>query len=138
MIAYRSLLAAALALPLLACMGQEIPPERSAESEARIAQRLAGKVAGPAQRCLSSYRSSDMEVIDGDTILYRSGSTTYVQNTRGACYPFGRSSGYALVTKSQGGLSSLCDGDLAQVVHTATGSLAGVCTFGPFIPYHRP
>ncbi|MDQ3144888.1 MAG: hypothetical protein M3Q57_08430 [Pseudomonadota bacterium] len=139
MIAYRSLFAATLVVPLMSCLGSDIPPERTMASDARIAQRLAGKVAGAPVRCLPNHRSNDAEVIDRDTILYRDGSTTYVQNTRGACYPHnGLSSGYILVTRNTGGLGGLCDGDLAHTVQSSTGSFAGSCSFGPFIPYRRP
>ena len=139
MIFYRSLIAAITMAPLLAsCAEQAIPPERLAQTEARLAHALAGKVAGRPVSCLPPYRANDMEVIDEDTILFRNGSTVYVQNTRGGCYPSGGNlGGYALVTRGVGGGNGLCQGDIAQVVYTATGTFAGSCSFNEFIPYHR-
>ncbi len=135
-----SLIASFILAPLLAsCVGQEIPPHQTAKGEARLAQRLAGTVAGEPVNCLPRYRSNDMEVIDNDTILFHDGRTTYRQDTSGSCYPYGRQSGYALVTRSVGGGGGgLCNGDIAQVVETSGGFYAGSCSFNRFIPYRRP
>jgi len=137
MIPYRSLIAAIAMAPLLAsCVAQPIPPERLAQTEARLAKALAGKVAGKPVSCLPHFRANDMDVIDDDTILFRNGSTIYLQNTRGGCYPYGGNiGGYALVTKGVGGGSGLCEGDIARVIHTSTGFFAGSCSFNAFIPY---
>ncbi len=133
------LIAAAIVAPLLAsCVGQEIPPQQTAKSEARLAQRLAGTVAGAPVSCLPRYRSTDMEVIDDDTILFRDGRTTYRQDTSGSCYPHGSQSGYALVTRNVGGSAGqLCDGDIAQSIDTASGFFSGSCSFNRFTPYRR-
>ena len=83
-------LAAALAASTIAgCAGQPMVADRDPRGEARLAQALAGKVAGRPISCLPSYRSNQMEVIDRDTILYRDGRTGYVQHTNGHCYPNG-------------------------------------------------
>jgi len=135
----RSLLfAAALSLPVLAsCAAQDIAPERTARGEALLAQRLAGKVAGPPVACLSRYRSADMEVIDSDTLLFRDGRTTYRQDTNGSCYPRGSKIGYTLVTRSLSG-GQYCDGDIAQVMDSSTGAFVGSCSFNAFVPFRQP
>ncbi len=134
-----SLIATFILAPLLAsCVGQEIPPHQTVKGEARLAQRLAGTVAGEPVNCLPRYRSNDMEVIDGDTILFHDGRTTYRQDTSGSCYPQGSQSGYALVTRNVGGSGRLCDGDIARAVDRASGLFAGSCSFNRFIPYRRP
>ncbi|MCY7338565.1 MAG: hypothetical protein LH465_01175 [Sphingomonas bacterium] len=132
----RSLLAAIIVAPLIAsCTGQTIVPYNDPASEAQLAQRLAGKVAGAPVNCLPNYRTNDFEVIDRDTFLYRDGGTYYRQDTIGACYP-GTSSGYALVTNSIGG--QLCAGDIARTVDTSSGMIYLSCELTPFVPFRRP
>ena len=132
------LLAAALTTTgLVACAGQPMVADRDPRGEARLAQALAGKVAGKPITCLPSYRTNQMEVIDRDTILYRDGRTSYVQHTNGHCYPNGPRGGYYLVTRSFGS-SGLCRGDIAQVVDSSSRSFAGSCSFNEFIPYRTP
>ena len=133
----RILAAAVLATTLAGCAGQPMVAERDPRADARLAKALAGKVAGPPVSCLPSYRATQMEVIDRDTILYRDGRTSYVQNTNGDCYPNGAGGGYYLVTKSFG-TSGLCRGDIAQVVDSSSQSFAGSCSFNAFIPYRTP
>ena len=132
------LLAAALtATGLAACAGQPMVAERDPRAEARLAQALAGKVAGPPISCLPSFRTNQIEVIDRDTILYRDGRTSYVQHTNGSCYPSGSNSGTFLVMRKFG-TSALCRGDIAHVHDTASRMFAGSCSFNAFIPYRMP
>jgi len=136
MLPRHSLIAVAVLAPLLtSCAGQELA-HQTAKGEVRLAERLAGKVPGAAVSCLPRYRSTDMEVIDRDTILFHDGRTTYRQDTRGSCYPHGSSSGYALVTRSFGGSGGqLCDGEIAQTIDTSSGFYSGSCSFNRFVPY---
>jgi hypothetical protein len=133
----RLLAATVLATGLAACAGQPMAPDRDPRGEAKLAQALAGKVAGRPINCLPHYRTNQMEVIDRDTILYRDGRTSYVQHTNGYCYPNGPRGGYYLVTRSFG-TTSLCRGDIAQVVDSSSRTFAGSCSFNDFIPYHTP
>lgn len=119
---------------LAACETATMPPQRSAQQQATFDRMLAGKVAGAPARCLPTYRSSDMTVIDEDTILFRDGRTVYVNRPIGGCNGLGRS-GYALVTRSFG--SSLCSGDIARVADLTAGITVGSCSLGDFVPY-RP
>lgn len=130
-------LAAALAATMIGgCVGQPTA-YRDPSGDARLAQALAGKVAGAPVACLPTYRSNQMEVIDRDTIVYRDGRTSYVQHTNGYCYPDGPRGGYYLVTRSIGS-SGLCRGDIAQVVDSSSQAFAGSCSFNAFIPYRMP
>lgn len=135
MVVIRLLAATAVAASLVACAGQPMGPDRDPRGEARLAQALAGKVPGRPIKCLPTYRTNQMEVIDRDTILYRDGRTVYVQNTNGHCYPNGPRGGYYLVTRSFG-TAALCSGDIAQVVDSASRMFAGSCSFNEFIPYY--
>ena len=114
------------------------PPEmmqRSARDDARLTALTAGKIAGAPMSCLSSFRSKDMVVIDDNTVAFRDGpGRVYVNNMQGGCLNMGRGSA-ALVTETTG--SSLCRGDIAQVVDVANRIPMGSCVFGDFVPYAR-
>ena len=119
---------------LCACATASEPAQRSAKAQATYDRMLSGKVAGKAEKCLPTYRSNDMTIIDDDTILFRDGRTTYVNHPLGGCSSLSRS-GSALVTRNIG--PQLCRGDLATVVDNTSGMTLGACSLGDFVPY-RP
>ncbi len=119
---------------LAACSTASVPEQRSPDAQARYNQLLAGKSAGEPVRCLPNYRTRDMVVIDDNTILFRDGSTVYVNHPLGGCGRLGRGNS-ALVTKTFN--SQLCRGDISQVIDPTSGVIAGSCAMGDFIPY-RP
>jgi hypothetical protein len=132
-----------LAIPLIAAsvgscaMGPPTPsPAQVAQSQAKFAQLTAGKVAGAPRSCLPTYRSSDMVVIDDDTIAFRNGpGQVYVNHMQGGgCLNIdgGRN---ALITRTVG--PTLCRGDIAQVFDTGARIPIGSCVFGDFVPYTR-
>ena len=76
-----------------------------------------------------------MVVIDDNTVAFRhTGSRVYVNNFRNDCPRLG-TGWYALVTKRTG--STLCSGEIAQVVDTSSGITVGSCVLGEFVPYTR-
>lgn len=126
-----------LMIPIAATMlaACETGPEtmtRSDSDQRAYDRALAGKSAGKPEKCLPTFRSNDMTVIDDHTILFRDGRTIYVNNTLGRCSSLGNS-GYALVTRNIG--PQLCRGDIATVVDTQTGMTVGSCAMGDFVPY---
>ena len=113
------------------------PAPRSAAGEQYLQQMLAGKAAGPARSCLPTYRSSDMVIVDDDTILFRDGrNRVWRSEMRGGCSRLD-SGFYTLVTRSFGGQGP-CGGDIAELVDTSTGMTAGSCVWGDFVPYTGP
>ena len=128
------LLSAAIAV---ACTTAQAAPDRAANSEARMQKLLEGKVAGPAEDCLPTYRTADMVTIDDRTILFRDGSSrVYVNHPRDTCS--GLSTGwYTLVTRGFAG-ARLCRGDIAHVTDIRNGAVVGGCVLGDFVPYTRP
>jgi len=137
MVAVRLLVATPAMALIVACAAQPMGSDRDPRGEARLAQALAGKVAGRPISCLPHYRTNEMEVIDRDTILYRNGRTSFVQHTNGYCYPNGSRGGYALVTHQYGSLG-LCRGTIGQVLETSSRIFSGSCSFNDFIPYRTP
>lgn len=125
-----------LALPLLATCGTagEMPP-RSERAQTRLTEALAGKVAGPPQRCLPRYRSADQQIVDRGTILYRQGrDIVYRNDPAGGCN--GLDSTRTLLTITLNG--DLCRGDIIRVLDQSSGAVVGSCEFGDFIPYAVP
>ena len=131
----RTLLTVALAATAIAaCAPYEARPVSAREAR-EFDRALAGRVAGRPQSCLPTHRTSNIMAIRNGAILFRDGSTTYLTQTNGGCDRLA-DAGYTLVTRNFG--SSLCSGTIAQVVDLRTGTFAGSCAIGEFIPYRRP
>lgn len=122
-------------LALASCSTAPSAPARSPRATKALADALEGRVAGPPQRCISNWPQVEVQVIDDWTILYREGSTVYVQNPRGGCPGLGAGA-RTLVTR-QVGTSQMCDGDINQTVDLLSHTGGAACVFGPFIPYTR-
>jgi hypothetical protein len=120
---------------LMACSTAPAEQARSPRAAKELADALAGRVAGPPQRCISNFPQVEVQVIDDWTILYREGSTVYVQNPQGGCPGIGIGS-RTLVTR-QVGTSQICQGDINQAVDLHTGIGGAPCVFGPFVPYTK-
>lgn len=123
------------AVLLASCTSAGIQESRSPSAQRELAGALAGRIAGKPVRCLPAFRTSEMQIIDDWTILYRDGRTLYVQNPPNGCRGL-RSGGYTLVTR-QVGVDQMCEGDINQLVDLRTGFHGGSCVFGPFVPYTK-
>ena len=109
--------------------------QRSDRAEVELQSLVAGKVAGKPQSCLPGFRTENMIVVDDNTVFYRAGSQLYRQDFMGGqCNGLG-SGHYALVTRQFG--STLCRGDIADVMDTSSGMSVGSCVMGDFVPYSR-
>lgn len=112
----------------------DAPQQRTAKAQADFDRAMAGRTAGAPMKCLPTYRSNDMTVIDDSTILFREGRTTYVNKPLGECNGLAWG-GRALVTRNVG--PQLCRGDIANVVDNTSGVTVGSCALGDFVPF-RP
>ena len=129
------LLSATGAALVASCTTAPVQEARSPKAERELADALAGRVAQAPVRCLPSYRTDQMQIIDDNTILFKDGRTVYVQHPRGGCNGLGIG-GYTLVTRKFG-TSDTCDGDINHLVDLRNGFTGGSCVFGPFIPYTK-
>ena len=78
--------------------------------------------------------ANQMIVIDDNTILFRQSSNlVYRAEMQGGCSRLG-SGAYALKT-NRFGSSSLCRGEIAELVDLQNGFSVGSCSFGDFVPY---
>jgi hypothetical protein len=129
-------LAAGAAILLTSCSTAPAEQAQSPRAAQKLADALEGRVAGPPQRCISNFPTTEVRVIDDWTILYQDGSTIYVQNPPGGCR--GIASGTRTLVARQVGTSQMCEGDINEAVDLRSGVGGAPCVFGPFIPYTKP
>lgn len=110
------------------------PDAYDSRAAQKLAKALAGRAPGAPVSCISNSRGSNMQVIDDSTILFKEGSTVYVQKPSGGCHGIG--SGYSLVTRMSG-TNRLCRGQIGQVVDQVSGFTYSSCVFGDFVPYRK-
>ena len=121
---------------LMSCSTGRADYTRSPEAQRRLDESLAGRAAGKPVNCIPNYRATDMQIIDDWTILFKEGSTVYVQNPQGGCHGIGNHTNI-LVTRPVG-TNRLCSGDINHLIDPVSGIGGGACVFGPFVPYTKP
>ena len=127
------ILVAAAALGSCATASPEEMAAQASRDQAKLASLTAGKVPGTPMSCLSNWRSRDMVVVNENVVAFRDGQKrVYINNMNGPCLGLGPGRN-ALVTQSTS--TSLCRGDIAQVLDTASRTNIGACSFGDFVPY---
>ncbi len=131
-----TLIAVSGAALLASCTSTPVQEVRSPKAQKELTEALAGRTVGPPVNCLPNWRTSNMQIIDDYTILFRDGRTVYVQNPKGGCNGIG-SGAYTLVTR-QFGTAQMCRGDINRVVDLRTGMGGGSCVFSEFVPYTKP
>ncbi|MDE2437073.1 MAG: hypothetical protein KGM49_12505 [Sphingomonadales bacterium] len=119
--------AAALALGATA---SDAKPRLTGEEE--LAQILKDRVPGKATDCISMFESRDMQVIDKTALVYRSGSTIWVNRPAN---PNNLDSDDILVTYLTG--SQFCRLDRVQTVERNGHFITGFLMLGDFVPYRR-
>ena len=109
---------------------------RPVAGQSTIAYLLGGKVAGPPIKCLPSYRSSDMTIVDSQTVAYRyGGNQTYLVHLSAGCDDI--ASGAALVTRTFG-TDQTCTGDIARTLSGGSRIIGGSCSVLSIVPYTSP
>jgi hypothetical protein len=117
---------------LTACAAISGDPQ-AREREA-FAQELQGRVAGAAHSCVSGTSTTSLNIIDPQTLAYRSGGTIYVNRLRAAC-PGLRPSA-TLIVESRAG--QYCRGDFVRALEPGSSIPGPICPLGDFIPYRSP
>ena len=102
--------------------------------EEQLERALAGRVAGEPVRCINLHGSSSSTIIDETAILYRVGSTIYVNRPRNGAESLDRDD--TMVNRLWGS-SQLCSIDTVRMVDPTTGFFRGVVFLGEFVPYRR-
>lgn len=123
-----------IAIPVAA---QDDAPQRSTRAErneARLAERLEGRVAGEMVSCLYAPDSNRLETIEGVGFVYERGDTLYVARPEDPSV-LGPND-IVVVRRLSGG--QLCRQDLMQTVDRVSGMLSGIVAIDGFVPYTKP
>jgi hypothetical protein len=124
-----------VAIIVAACSTTATQQARSPKAEADLSKALSGRTAGAPVRCIPTYRADDMQIIDDWTILFKDGSTIYLQQPRGGCPGIG-SRRNILVSRPMPS-NQLCSGDIQHLFDPVSGIGGGACVLGDFIPYTK-
>ncbi|NUT01051.1 MAG: hypothetical protein HOP96_08765 [Sphingomonas sp.] len=101
-------------------------------SNAPLAE-IAGRVAGPAQRCVTTTQSEGLHAANRSTLTVRSGRTIWVNHLQDGCSGFGQWD--VLVTEPIG--TQYCSGDLVRSFDSLSKIPGPSCRLGEFIPFTR-
>jgi hypothetical protein len=94
---------------------------------------FAGRVAGESERCVPARRSGGLEVAGGQTLIYRSGDTIWVNRLANRCpglHPVSN-----LMVEMNG--PKYCRGDRLRVTEPQADVAGAMCVLGDFVPYRR-
>nr|WP_232475915.1 hypothetical protein [Sphingomonas formosensis] len=115
-------------------MAGQSAADRAAAGEAKLAKALQGRVAGKPVSCINLRDIDSSEIIDGTAILYKVGSTTYVNRPK-----IGADSlrwDPILVTDTHS--SQLCSIDTVKLIDRSSHFYQGFVGLGDFVPYRKP
>ena len=101
--------------------------------EAQLARAVEGRVAGQAVDCINLRPSGSHQIVEDSAIIYRTGSTLYVNRPRSGAQSLNQMD--ALLTRTFS--SQLCSGDVVEVVDPVSGTMRGLVFLGEFVPYKR-
>jgi hypothetical protein len=103
------------------------------EPEAKLAKLLEGRVAGKPQDCIPLSTTRSSQIIDKTAIVYRIGSTLWVNRPKGGAESLDDDD--ILVTKTIG--SQLCSIDVVELYDRSSHFYSGFVSLGEFVPYRR-
>jgi hypothetical protein len=121
------LAAAAIAAAPAATAREKLAPED------QLAKLLEGRVAGEPQDCISLSTARSSQIIEKTAIVYKVGSTYWVNRPRGGAESLDDDD--ILVTKTTG--SQLCSIDAVELRDRTSHMYAGFVSLGKFVPYKR-
>jgi hypothetical protein len=119
--------AALAAMPAAANAREKLTPEE------QLAKLLEGRVAGEPQDCISLSTARSSQVIDKTAIVYRVGSTLWVNRPEGGAESLDDDD--ILVTKLSG--SQLCSIDTIELRDRGSRMYSGFVSLDKFVPYRR-
>ena len=115
------------AIPATASAREKLAPED------QLAKLLEGRIAGEPQNCITLSMARSSQVIDKTAIVYRVGSTLWVNRPEGGASSLDDDD--ILVTKLSG--SQLCSIDAVQLHDRSSHMYSGFVSLGKFVPYRR-
>ena len=123
-----ALIAAAAVTAAPAAMARE-----KLEPEAQLAKLLEGRVAGEPQKCIPLSTTRSSQIIDKTAIVYKVGSTRWVNRPEGGAASL--DDDVILVLKTSG--SQLCSIDTLELHDRTSRMYSGFVSLGEFVPYRR-
>jgi len=124
-------LSPALLLLIVGCTA----PDAHGSPGRDFAAELAGRTAGPPQECVSTMPTTNLRVVDEQTVAIDSGGAIYVNHLHGPCP--GLRPMDTLVVQVHG--SQYCRGDRFRSRPFGGSAVPGpICILGSFTPYRRP
>lgn len=127
---HKIIAAVAVVTALLAAPQVDARPKQSGEE--KLAKLLEGREAGKPVNCIPSSQASETRVIDKTAIVYRIGSTLYVNRPTNADR---LNDDDILVTKLFG--SQLCSVDTVQLHDRTSFFWSGFVGLREFVPYRK-
>lgn len=125
-------LAIALAATALVAGGAVVDAKPRLTPEQRLEKLLEGREVGKPVSCISQMDTRDLEILDGVALVYRTGTTLYVNKPRNA---EDLDSDDILVIRPSG--SQLCRLDMINTVDRTSHFTTGFINLGDFVPYRR-
>lgn len=122
------IVAAAVAAAPAASAREKLAPED------QLTKLIGNRVAGEPQNCISLSSITSSQVIDKTAIVYRVGSTLWVNRPRSGASSLDDDD--ILVTNTIG--SQLCSIDPVQLHDRTSHMYSGFVSLGEFVPYRRP
>lgn len=119
--------AAIAAVPAASTAKERLAPED------QLAKLLEGRVAGKPQDCIPLSTTHSSQIIDKTAIVYRVGSTLWVNRPKGGAESLDDDD--ILVLKTSG--SQLCSIDTLELHDRASHMYSGFVSLGEFVPYRR-
>ncbi|QNN65158.1 hypothetical protein H9L12_00395 [Sphingomonas rhizophila] len=118
-----------IVLPAIAAITAcAVPVERNDDI---LAQALAGRTAGAAQRCVSTTPSQNIRVIDSRHVAYENGRTLWVNTLLANCPSLDP---HNLVIVERGG-SEICRGDRVRAAEPGAIIAGPTCNLQDWVPY---
>lgn len=124
---------AALAILAMPASAEEEAPAPS-KGEQELAKMLEGRVAGEPERCINTFGSGNLRIIDGTALVYRQGKTVWVNRTRN---PDSLDDDDYLVIRKYGSSSQLCRLDNVTTQDRGGNFFTGVVFLEDFVPYRK-
>ncbi len=108
------------------------PALAKATGEERLAKMLEGREAGEPVSCITLFSSHNLRVINKTALVYKTGSTIYVNRPRD---PNSLNPRDVLIMKRTS--SQLCKQDIVNTADQTTGMYTGSVFLGDFVPYRK-
>ena len=125
----RALMLIAAAAFAGSCSRPAMPPQNG------FAEAIAGRVAGPAQTCISNNPAENLHVLDPQTVAYGYGKTIYINRLAAACPALSQ---FNTIIVDAGSGGQYCRGDRVRGLEPGALIPGPSCNLGDWVPYTQP